>query len=51
MGGTTQEMADDPIFRDIALPPVRADGMMFHSYEMDNNPQLKCYISTICACD
>ena len=48
MGGTTQEMVDDPIFRDIALPPVRADGMMFHSYETDNNPQLKCSISTIC---
>jgi len=47
LGGTQREMAVDPIFRELVLPSVRADGQMFHAYEMSMAPRLRCPVTTI----
>jgi len=47
MGGTDADLADDPIFRELILPPVRADGEIFHAYNMKLEPSLKCSVTTI----
>jgi len=47
MGGTNPEAAKDPIFFELVLPAIRADGKMFHEYEMDFEPYLNCPVTTI----
>lgn len=47
IGGTDVEIIDDPIFRELALPAVRADGAMFRAYMMQNEPKLICPVTTI----
>lgn len=47
LGGTDPEIAADPIFRELILPSIRADGRMFYAYEMKMKPPLKCSITTI----
>ncbi|MDX3523623.1 thioesterase II family protein [Streptomyces scabiei] len=47
MGGTDAEMAADPIFREVVLPYLIADGRMFHDYVMLPEPLLTCPVTTI----
>ncbi|MGY0059567.1 thioesterase II family protein [Streptomyces sp. LZ34] len=47
MGGTDAEMAADPIFQEVVLPYLIADGRMFHSYTMAPEPLLSCPVTTI----
>ncbi|MFK7974074.1 MAG: thioesterase II family protein [Rickettsiaceae bacterium] len=47
MGGTNIEMINDPLFQDLVMPAIKADGKMFHSYRMDNT-KLNCSIVSIC---
>ncbi len=47
MGGTDAEMAADPIFQEVVLPYLIADGRMFHRYEMAAEPLLTCPVTTI----
>ncbi len=47
MGGTKQEAIEDPIFCELVLPSIRADGKMFHAYEMNAEPLLQCPVTTI----
>ncbi|MBE4737358.1 MULTISPECIES: thioesterase II family protein [Streptomyces] len=47
MGGTDAEMAADPIFREVVLPYLIADGRMFHDYVMRPEPLLTCPVTTI----
>ena len=47
MGGTDAEMAADPIFQEVVLPYLIADGRMFHNYVMEPGPLLKCPVTTI----
>ncbi|MFF6980255.1 thioesterase II family protein [Streptomyces sp. NPDC008343] len=47
MGGTDAEMAADPIFQEMVMPYLIADGRMFHSYTMAPGPLLSCPVTTI----
>ncbi|MEU5028183.1 thioesterase II family protein [Streptomyces milbemycinicus] len=47
MGGTDAEMAADPIFQEVVLPYLIADGRMFHRYTMAPEPLLSCPVTTI----
>lgn len=47
MGGTDAEMAADPIFQEVVLPYLIADGRMFHDYVMAPEPLLTCPVTTI----
>ncbi|MDG4862910.1 alpha/beta fold hydrolase [Streptomyces sp. T-3] len=47
MGGTDAEMAADPIFQEVVMPYLIADGRMFHSYDMAPGPVLTCPVTTI----
>jgi surfactin synthase thioesterase subunit len=47
MGGTAADAVNDPIFCEIVLPSIRADGKMFHEYNMDLEPRLNCPVTTI----
>jgi pyochelin biosynthetic protein PchC len=47
MGGTSSENVNDPTFRELVFPSIRADGKMFHEYKMTIYPQLQCPITTI----
>lgn len=47
MGGTDPELVTDPLFLELILPSVRADGQMFHAYDMALDPPLKCPVTTI----
>lgn len=47
MGGTDAEMAADPIFQEVVLPYLIADGRMFHDYAMAPEPLLTCPVTTI----
>ncbi|MEV0114064.1 alpha/beta fold hydrolase [Streptomyces sp. NPDC050844] len=47
MGGTDAEMAADPIFQEVVMPYLIADGRMFHSYDMAPEPVLRCPVTTI----
>lgn len=47
MGGTDPEAVKDPIFFELVLPSIHADGKMFHEYEMDLQPRLNCPVTTI----
>lgn len=47
MGGTDAEMAADPIFQEVVMPYLIADGRMFHSYAMAPEPLLSCPVTTI----
>ncbi|MEV0171001.1 thioesterase domain-containing protein [Streptomyces sp. NPDC050803] len=47
MGGTDAEMAADPIFQEVVLPYLIADGRMFHDYAMAPGPQLTCPVTTV----
>ncbi|WP_327357697.1 thioesterase II family protein [Streptomyces sp. NBC_01304] len=47
MGGTDAEMAADPIFQEIVMPYLMADGIMFHHYDMTPEPVLTCPVTTI----
>lgn len=47
LGGTDPEIVNDPIFKELILPSVRADGKMFHNYKMTPKPFLQCQVTTI----
>lgn len=47
MGGTDPDAVNDPIFLDLVLPSIRADGKMFYDYNMTPGLTLKCPITTI----
>ncbi|MEU1199832.1 alpha/beta fold hydrolase [Streptomyces sp. NPDC005813] len=47
MGGTDAEMAADPIFQEVVVPYLMADGRMFHRYDMAPEPLLKCPVTTV----
>ncbi|WP_217179077.1 thioesterase II family protein [Streptomyces sp. AC495_CC817] len=47
MGGTDAEMAADPIFQEVVLPYLIADGRMFHDYVMPAEPLLTCPVTTL----
>jgi len=47
MGGTAPDVINDPIFLDLVLPSIRADGKMFKEYNMSINTKLKCPITTL----
>ncbi|MDX3434222.1 alpha/beta fold hydrolase [Streptomyces sp. ME01-18a] len=47
MGGTDAEMATDPIFQEMVMPYLIADGRMFHDYAMAPEPLLSCPVTTI----
>ncbi|MDX3671889.1 hypothetical protein PV693_39085 [Streptomyces europaeiscabiei] len=47
MGGSDAEMAADPIFQEVVLPYLIADGRMFHDYAMAPEPLLGCPVTTI----
>ncbi|MEJ3746444.1 aminotransferase class III-fold pyridoxal phosphate-dependent enzyme [Actinomycetes bacterium KLBMP 9797] len=46
-GGTDPELATDPMFQELVLPYVIADGRMFHAYAAAPRPVLRCPITTI----
>lgn len=47
MGGTSAEIINDPIFLDLVLPSIRADGKMFHEYKTESQSIITCPITTI----
>jgi surfactin synthase thioesterase subunit len=47
LGGTSPEMATDPLFLELVLPYVRSDTLMFHSYDSRPLPVLRCPVTTI----
>lgn len=47
MGGTNVEMVNDPLFKELVLPAIKADSKMFHSYKRNDNSKLNCQIVTI----
>ncbi|MFF7974932.1 alpha/beta fold hydrolase [Streptomyces sp. NPDC007905] len=48
LGGTDPELAADPEFRELVVPYVRADGLMFHGYTpRHDDPPLHCPVTTI----
>lgn len=47
LGGTGAHAAADPLFAQLALPAVRADGLMFHSYLFAADPPLRCAVTAI----
>lgn len=47
LGGTDAEMASDPVFREIVLPYLIADGRMFHNYNMAPGPLLGCPVTAV----
>ncbi|GAA0732766.1 thioesterase [Dactylosporangium roseum] len=47
MGGTSREMLDDPVFRELILPYVTADSRMFHAYRMAPEPVLRCPVTVL----
>lgn len=47
MGGTDSEAIKDPLFLELILPSIRADGKMFSQYKMNFQPKLQCSITTI----
>lgn len=47
LGGTTPELANDPIFREFFLSYTIGDSRLFHAYQMDDYPALSCGITTI----
>jgi pyochelin biosynthetic protein PchC len=47
LGGTDPELASDPEFIELVLPYVTADGRMFHAYELELEPRLRCPVMTI----
>ncbi|MDP3372308.1 MAG: alpha/beta fold hydrolase [Candidatus Paracaedibacteraceae bacterium] len=47
MGGTDPDVINDPLFLDLVLPSIRADGKMFNEYNMRIEPTLKCSVTTI----
>jgi pyochelin biosynthetic protein PchC len=47
LGGTDPELASDPWFQELVLPYVQSDGRMFHAYEMDDHPPLRCPVTAI----
>ena len=46
MGGMASDVINDPIFLDLVLPSIRADGKMFKEYNMSINKKIKCPITT-----
>ena len=51
MGGTSTEMINDLLFKDLVLPAIKADSKMFHSYKINDDLKLNCQIVTICGKD
>jgi pyochelin biosynthetic protein PchC len=49
MGGTDPAMAADPLFQELVLPYILADGRMFRSYagSFTAGPMLRCPVTTI----
>lgn len=47
MGGTDPNIVSDPIFRELILPAIKADGKMFNKYEMRLQLLLNCPITAI----
>lgn len=47
MGGTDPNIVSDPIFRELILPAIKADGKMFNEYEMKLQMLLNCPITAI----
>ncbi|MGW7068725.1 thioesterase II family protein [Streptomyces sp. NPDC054855] len=47
MGGTDTAIAADPIFQEVVMPYLIADGRMFHRYAMAPEPLLSCPVTTI----
>ncbi|MER7172978.1 thioesterase II family protein [Streptomyces mesophilus] len=47
MGGTSREMLDDEIFRELVLPYVMGDSRMFHAYAMAPGPVLQCPVTVL----
>lgn len=47
MGGTNPDAISDPIFHELVMPAIKADGKMFHNYKMEKEPILNCPITTI----
>ena len=47
MGGTNPEALKDPMFLELVLPSIRADGKMFNKYKMDKKIKTQCSITTI----
>jgi pyochelin biosynthetic protein PchC len=47
LGGTDEQSARDPLFAQLVLPAVRADGLMFHSYRFTPEPRLRCPVTAI----
>ncbi|TDC85509.1 thioesterase [Micromonospora sp. KC606] len=47
IGGTSREMLDNPMFRELVLPYVMADSRMFHAYRMPTDPILHCPVTVL----
>jgi pyochelin biosynthetic protein PchC len=47
LGGTDTELAADPDFQDLVLPYVLGDSHMFHRYEPEPEPVLRCPVTSI----
>lgn len=47
MGGTDSEAVNDPMFLELVLPSIRADGKMFNEYDMRLEPNLRCSVTII----
>jgi surfactin synthase thioesterase subunit len=47
LGGTSAEMAADPLFLELVLPYVRSDGRMFRAYDFRREPVLECPVTAI----
>ncbi|MFD6624392.1 thioesterase II family protein [Streptomyces diastaticus] len=46
-GGTSREMLDDDLFRELVLPYILGDDQMFHSYRMSAEPLLNCPVTVL----
>ncbi|TDB82469.1 thioesterase II family protein [Micromonospora sp. KC721] len=47
IGGTSREMLEDPMFRELVLPYVIADSRMFHAYRMSTDPILHSPVTVL----
>lgn len=47
MGGTDPDIISDPTFQDLVIPAIKTDGKMFHNYNMELSPKLRCPVTTI----
>ncbi|MCP9211496.1 thioesterase II family protein [Streptomyces sp. NEAU-Y11] len=47
MGGTSHDMMDDALFRELVLPYVMGDARLYHGYRMPAQPLLRCPVTVV----